>query len=342
MGWVTVGEQTFLLPFLSLRATGGNLSRGYRSSGWAAPDTELSTELPKLAICVLERKHKFASINYSTDSHGSASEDMTRAVKIAVSGKGGVGKSTLAAALALLMARHGRRVLAVDADPDANLAAALGINAQEQRRIVPISEQKALIEQRTGSKVKQYGQMFKLNPQVDDIAEGYSYRHNGVSLLVLGAVEQGGSGCACPESVLLRALVQDLVLHKDEALVLDMEAGVEHLGRATARGVDTMIIVVEPGQRSIDCAGRVLRMGEQIGLRDIRIVANKITGAADEAFVRQSLNGRELLGVIPFCEGIRSADRDGQSVLDGCTPGLLGAFESILANLGREAGNECK
>jgi CO dehydrogenase maturation factor len=122
-------------------------------------------------------------------------------------------------------------------------------------------------------------------------------------------------------------------LHKDDALVLDMEAGIEHLGRATARGVDTMIIVVEPGQRSIDCAARVLRMSRQIGLKDIRVVANKITGPADERFVRQSLDGQELLGVIPFSEGIRAADRDGQSVLDGCSGEVLKAFEGILQSI---------
>ncbi len=261
---------------------------------------------------------------------------MNQSLKLAVSGKGGVGKSTLAAALAILMARRGRNVLAVDADPDANLASALGIAAERQKTIIPIAEQKALIEQRTGAKVKQYGQIFKINPEVSDIADGYAYKHQGVSLLVLGAVENGGSGCACPENVLLKALVQDLVLHKDDALVLDMEAGVEHLGRATARGVNTMIVVVEPGQRSIDCAGRVLRMAKQIGLRDIRIVANKITSAEDERFVRESLGGQELLGVIPFHEGLRAIDRDGRSVLDGCSAEVLGAFERILAALEQE------
>ena len=258
---------------------------------------------------------------------------VSQAIKLAISGKGGVGKSTLAAALSLLMARQGRKVLAVDADPDANLAAALGISRQEQERIIPIAQQKTLIEQRTGAKVKQYGQMFKLNPQVSDIADGYSYTHDGVSLLVLGAVEQGGAGCACPESVLLKALVQDLVLHKDEALVLDMEAGVEHLGRATARGVDTMIVVVEPGQRSLDCAGRVLRMCDQIGLRDIRLVGNKVTGAKDEAFIREGLRGRPLMGMIPFVETLRTADRDGKSVLDGCNAEVLATFEGILGEL---------
>jgi len=143
-------------------------------------------------------------------------------MKLAIAGKGGSGKSTIAAALALSQARAGRRVLALDADPDANLASALGVPAEEQRRIVPISEQRALIEERTGAKVKQYGQMFRLNPEVSDIADDYALEHEGVALLVLGAIESGGSGCACPESVLIKALVTDLVLHKDEALVMDI------------------------------------------------------------------------------------------------------------------------
>ena len=151
-------------------------------------------------------------------------------MKLAISGKGGTGKSTLAAALSLLMAGKGWRVVAVDADPDGNLAAALGASPEEASRIVPISKQKELIEERTGAKVKQYGQMFKLNPEVSDIAEGYGTNLKGVTLLVLGAIEAGGSGCACPESVLIQALVSDLVLHRKDALVMDMEAGIEHLG----------------------------------------------------------------------------------------------------------------
>ena len=254
-------------------------------------------------------------------------------MKLAVAGKGGVGKSTLAAALALLLARKGRRVLALDADPDANLAAALGIPENLQRRIVPISEQRALIEERTGAKVKQYGQMFKMNPEVADIAEGYAVVHEGVALLVLGAIEAGGSGCACPESVLLRALIQDLVLHKNEALIMDFEAGVEHLGRASARGVDMMLIVVDPSRRSIDCADRVFRMARDIGLDDVRVVANKVASPADERFIRASLTNREILGVIPDSEAIRAADRDGRSVLDGLDDEALGRFDDVLRGI---------
>ena len=254
-------------------------------------------------------------------------------MKLAISGKGGTGKSTLAAALSLLMAGKGWRVVAVDADPDGNLAAALGASPEEASRIIPISKQKELIEERTGAKVKQYGQMFKLNPDVSDIAEGFGTNVKGVTLLVLGAIEAGGSGCACPESVLIRALVSDLVLHRKDALIMDMEAGIEHLGRATAKGVDTLLVMVEPSQRAIDSAHRVARLGAEIGLRDIRFVANKIASPADEEFVRASLVGHDIVGVIPWSEEIRQAERRGAGVVKGASQELLGCFQGILEKL---------
>ncbi|MBN1542590.1 AAA family ATPase [candidate division KSB1 bacterium] len=254
-------------------------------------------------------------------------------MKLAISGKGGVGKSTVAAALALSLADKGHRVLAVDADPDANLAAALGVPRDIQNAIVPISEQMALIEERTGAKVKQYGQMFRLNPKVDDIAERYAVEHRGVALIVLGAIEKGGSGCACPESVLIRALVSDLVLYKNETLIMDMEAGVEHLGRATARGVDAMLVVVEPGQRSIDSAQRVQRMAGEIGLNRLVYVGNKITHPDDEMFIRAALPDHEFVGMLPYSESLRRSDRDGVSVLDLVEPDLKRQFVDILGRV---------
>ena len=254
-------------------------------------------------------------------------------MKLAISGKGGTGKSTLAAALALMMVAKKWRVLAVDADPDGNLAAALGASAKDQSKIIPVSKQKELIEERTGAKVKQYGQMFKLNPEVSDIADSYGTKLKGVTLLVLGAIEAGGSGCACPESVLLRALVSDLVLHRKDALIMDMEAGIEHLGRATAKGVDTLLVMVEPSQRALDSAQRVARLATEIGLRDVRFIANKITSAADEQYVRAGLNGAEVAGVIPWSDEIRAADRQGQSVLDGASAELKQSLEQLFQNL---------
>ena len=254
-------------------------------------------------------------------------------MKIAISGKGGVGKSTIAAALALKYAKKGDRVLALDADPDANLASALGISKNEQEKIIPISKQIDLIEERTGAKVEQYGQVFKINPKVSDISDNYTYMHNGVSLMILGAVKNGGGGCACPESTFIRALVTDLVLFKNETLIMDMEAGIEHLGRATSQGVDVMLVVVEPGQRSIDCAVTILRMASQIGLKKIVFVGNKIASKADGDFILSALPNQTFLAFIPYSQTIRNADRDGVSVLDVLDDELSEKFNEIFTKI---------
>jgi CO dehydrogenase maturation factor len=250
-------------------------------------------------------------------------------LKIAISGKGGVGKSTLAAMIAHLAAAEGQRVLAIDADPDANFAAALGMPAPQRTAIVPLARHRALIEERTGAKVNQYGQIFKLNPDVADIAEKESAAFRGIHLLVLGAIEAGGSGCACPESVLLRSLLTDVVLYKDDLVILDMEAGLEHLGRATARGVDLMVVVVEPGSRAVETAESVRRMAGEIGLKRVAVVGNKVAHDADREFLESAFAGWRLLGAIPYDETIRRADREGLPLVDIADAALAARYRAI-------------
>lgn len=253
-------------------------------------------------------------------------------MKIAISGKGGVGKTTIAAILSLMLAERGEKVLALDADPDANLASALGISAQAQTNILSISQQLDLIEERMGAKAGTYGQMFTLTPKVDDIAGRFAYAYRGVSLLVLGAVRQGGGGCACPESAFVKAIVDDLVLEKHETLVMDMEAGVEHLGRATAESVDAMIVVVEPGRRSLDCAALIEKMAADIGIARLLFVGSKVDGVEDEAFLRDALGDR-LVMCLPYSEAVRRADRDGRSPYDVMDDEWRTCFEKLLAVL---------
>jgi len=250
-------------------------------------------------------------------------------MKIAITGKGGVGKTTLAAALALIFAERGNTVLALDADPDANLASALGIPSERQGDIVTIARRKELVEERTGAPADSYGRMFKLNPEVADIADAYAFRHRGVNLLVLGAVKGGGAGCACPESTLLRALVQNMVLHRSETLVMDMEAGIEHLGRATARGVDALVAVVEPGHRAVGTVERIARMAAEIGIRGVCAVLNGVRDDDDGRYLEERLRGYEILGTIPYSDSIRDNDREGRSVLDDIAPDLRKRFDDI-------------
>jgi CO dehydrogenase maturation factor len=258
---------------------------------------------------------------------------MDGGLKIAVTGKGGVGKTTVAAMLSHLAARDGLRVLAVDADPDANLAAALGIPREERERIVPLSERRALIEERTGARVREYGQIFKLNPKVSDIAESESARFRGISLLVLGAVERGLSGCACPENVLLRALLADLILYKEDCVIVDMEAGLEHLGRGTAQGVDLMLVVVEPSRRAVETAASIRRMAEEIGVKRVAVFGNKSAGAADEAFLVQAFSEDGYLGHLDFDQTIKRADTDDRPLVDLADDVLMRRFQGLWDEL---------
>lgn len=253
-------------------------------------------------------------------------------MKIAVSGKGGVGKTTLAALLIKYFRDQGKKVLAVDADPDANLAVALGI--PNPRAITPISEMKELVAERTESTPGKMGGFFKMNPRVDDIPERFSVSLDGVKLMVMGGVKRGGSGCVCPESVLLRTLITHLVLFRDEVVVMDMEAGIEHLGRATARAVDKLIVVVEPGRRSIETAHHVRQLAKDIGLERIVVVGNKVRSEADKEYLIQNLPDFHLLGFLPFDEKVIEADLKGLAPYD-LSPATLAAAREIGDNLNR-------
>ncbi|MBE3574933.1 MAG: AAA family ATPase [Firmicutes bacterium] len=253
-------------------------------------------------------------------------------MKIAISGKGGVGKTTLAATLALLFQQDGSQVIAVDADPDANLASALGIPAEKAAAIVPLAQMKDLIRERTGAEPGSYGAYFRLNPRVSDIPERFCTEHRGVKLLVMGGVKPGGSGCVCPENVLLKNLVNHLLLRPDEVVILDMEAGIEHLSRGTAGSVDAFIVVVEPGSRSFQTALLTRKMAGDLGVGQVLAVGNKITGPADEEFIAAHL-GQEIpvIGYIRMDPAVAEADRQGLSLLDVGAA----AVEDIRAIYGR-------
>jgi len=235
-------------------------------------------------------------------------------MKIAISGKGGVGKTMLAALLSKTFADAGYSVLAIDADPDANLAATLGF--PEAEKIPPISEMKELIEERTGVQPGKSAPFFKLNPKVDDIPEKYSWEHNGIKLMIMGRMKRGGSGCYCPENALLQALVTHLLLARNEVVILDMEAGIEHLGRATAKAVDKLIVVVEPWRRAVETAYRVNQLAQDISLHNVVVVGNKIRSQSEKEFLTSSLPGFEFLGFIPYDQALVEADLANRPLLD--------------------------
>jgi len=237
-------------------------------------------------------------------------------MKLAITGKGGVGKTTLSSLLARIYASEGRNVTAIEANLDQNLAMALGFTVEEAGSIKPIAELADLIEERTGAKPGTQAPFYKLNPKVDDIPERFSLTKNGVRLLLLGAVKSGGSGCFCPESALLKTLMTHLLLSKTDVLIMDMDAGVEHLSRGTTESVDAFIIVVEPGKRSIQTAQTIRKLAEDLGINQSYIVGNKITSEQDRQFIIDNANGFEILGFISIDPKIRDADLKGVSAFD--------------------------
>jgi len=250
-------------------------------------------------------------------------------MKLAITGKGGTGKSTIAGILTHYYKNDGYKVLAVDADPDANLASAIGIPAEKASSIIPISEQRKLIKERTGADPGQFGQLFKMNPTVHDIPDEFCIDYQGIKLLVMGAIRKGGSGCACPENVLLRSLLSEIILNRDEVIIVDMEAGIEHLGRATARSIDKMIIIVEPGSRSISTAKTIMRMAKEIAIQSLVIVGNKIQDEKQKDWISKQFSQGQILGMISYHEIIRDADLLQQPLIELLDEKLKREFEKI-------------
>ncbi|MDP2778115.1 MAG: AAA family ATPase [Anaerolineales bacterium] len=237
-------------------------------------------------------------------------------MKVAITGKGGVGKTTLTALLAQAYADMERQVLAVDADPSPCLAGALGFPSELRAQLKPIAEMDELIEERTGAKPGTIGGFFTLNPRVDDIPERFSVFHRGVRLLEMGSVELGGSGCICPEAAMLKTLFTHLLFRKDDILLLDMYAGVEHLGRATVDFVDAMLVVVEPTRRSLGTAAQIKKLANDIGLKRLYLVGNKVRNDDEAKFLENETPDIPLLGFLPADMKVQEADRLGIPVYD--------------------------
>ena len=254
-------------------------------------------------------------------------------MKVAITGKGGVGKTTLSSTLARLYADEGRTVLAADVDPDANLGLALGLSQEEVDAIIPISKMRDLAKERTGA--SDDNKFYKLNPYVADIPEKFAKSINGVKLLVMGTVDLGGSGCVCPEHVMLKSILSALTYRKNDVVIMDMEADLEHLGRGTAANMDQFIVVIEPGARSVQTYHNVKRLAKDLGVKRVRVVANKVRDEKDEQFVRNNIPEEDLLGMIHYNLEVMDADRNGQSPYD-YSPTAIAEIRKIKDILDRE------
>ena len=237
-------------------------------------------------------------------------------MKIAISGKGGVGKTTLAGVMARILAKRGRKVLAIDADPDSNLASAIGLPKESLAKLEPIASMTSMIEERTGAKKGTFGSVLKLNPKVDDLPDEMGVNYEGIRLLLLGCIPQGGGGCFCPENVLLKNLVRHLLVKREEALIIDMEAGLEHLGRGSTGQVDALIIVVEPGQRAMNTAMQIKKLGEDLKIKNMMIVGNKVNSEEDRRLIERDLSDFPVLGYMSLNPNVLQADKEGKSPYD--------------------------
>ncbi|MBN2137153.1 MAG: AAA family ATPase [Sedimentisphaerales bacterium] len=235
-------------------------------------------------------------------------------MKIAIGGKGGVGKTTVCAIWAEVFAENGCNVLAIDADPDTNLASAFGLSSEQAPE--PLISMKKLIAERTGTANQVVGAYFKMNPRVSDLPEKYALAVGNFKLLVLGAITQGGGGCACPEGAFLKALLTHTILQRQEVVLIDLAAGVEFMGRASIQGIDALLLVVEPGGRSIETACNMAEMAAELGIRCVAAIGNKITESGQVEWMKSQLKGITLLGTLPYSRALQQADLRRQRVFE--------------------------
>ncbi|MCX8170633.1 MAG: P-loop NTPase [Candidatus Bathyarchaeota archaeon] len=254
-------------------------------------------------------------------------------MKIAVSGKGGVGKTLIAAGLAYSLAKRGFKTIAIDADPSPNLALTLGLSSDEASRIVPISENRQLIEAKTGTG---YAGVFRLTFTVDDIVRDYAVATPfGVNLIIMGTVSSVGSGCTCPANAVVRSLLRHLIVERGEAVVIDMEAGVEHMGRGTARNVDVMLVVVTADVKALETARRIHELGVKAGMKRISLIGNKVENEAQKRAIENfaKKNSLEVLDYLPFDRDVVEAEVRGETPLKYGSSPAIKAIERLCDKL---------
>ena len=219
--------------------------------------------------------------------------------RVVVTGKGGVGKTTLTALLARHMSRRGYRVLALDADPQMNLPYALGLDADEAHSLVPLSENDDYVEEKTGVRPGEgWGLFFRLNPDVDDVVDRFGVRGpDGVRLLVMGNTVQPAAGCLCPENALLGSVANAMSLRHDEAILMDTQAGFEHFGRALAKGFRHAVVVSDPTFNGLQVALRAATLARDLGIESVHLVVNRARNKLD---FDRSLATLEAEGGFPF------------------------------------------
>jgi len=254
-------------------------------------------------------------------------------MKIAVSGKGGVGKTLIAAGLARGFAERGLKTIAIDADSSPNLALTLGLSAEEARKIMPISENKELVESKTGTG---YSGVYRLSFSVDDVVRDYAVTTPfGVNLIVMGTVRSMGSGCMCAPNAVVRALLRHLIVERNEAVILDMEAGVEHIGRGTAQRVDALLIVADANLKSLEIAKHIHDLATKAGMKQIFLIGNRVMDSTQKEAIRSfaEKNSLSILTYVPFDKQIIETEMRGETPLKHKGIKAVQAIDSICEAL---------